>query len=1714
MDNKHAGSTVPLTKKSAESKLHSTLQKIVEYLTQDALSEAEHVLNSVTADHIEHPDVLHLNGMLALKSQQPGKAVTWIEKALKHSPDEVLFHSNLAAANNQIQNWPKAIAAAQKALDLDSHHADAHYAMGLALHRQGQLTAAAASYRQGLLRKPARPSSLADLAADLMESNQLEEAIFFLQQVLTQQPDHLSAQINLAVAWQKKGQPSQACALLEQANQHHPNHQTIISNLSVLLLLQERFAEAAALLLQALLQNPNRVEWHFTLGLSLHRQGNMTDAITHYEHCIRLYPDHALAHYNRGLCQLTLGRLKEGFQGYEWRFQAGKVTPPKLQGELWSGKPDTQKVLLVYAEQGLGDTLQFVRFLPELQPLFKQVALVAPECLFPLFQRMQGIELIPQDHCAQYPCDVHTSLMSLPSRIPTLLEDFGNPPPYLSIPQQYVSSAIKSVQDSKGWKIGLVWRGSRHHEHDKKRSLKLQDLSPLFEITTLDFFSFQMDAQAWEWNSIKSGWRIKPMPLDDTDMARMAAGVMQMDLVITVDTAIAHLAGALGKPVWILLHTPPEWRWQQQLENSPWYPSARLFRQQQEGSWSEVIEEVSTTLTALRHNQISLNDFSAQHTTYVDTTPSDPVRVLQRKGEQAFAHKQWHEALNYYQQIHQYQPDHTQHIEMLATLCLKLKQFSQGLQYIQHGLSRDQTQEQLHHIQGIILAEQGNLRQALASFERALDIAPHFAEVHHNRGHALRRLKHTDAALQAYHSAATLDPESYTCLLHIGHLQMQRKQHEKAIAAYQGVLAFVPDHYTAHLNLALALKACKRYELAIHHAKTSCRLRPDQASPYINLGAIYNAQGRTEDAIQIYQKALYTDGGSAMAHVNLASTYLDQGNNQKAMQLLERATALDPNYAEAYLHRSFEHFRTRRWRNAFLDYEWRWQTNRLSQRRLGKPVWDGRAAPNQTLYVWVEQGMGDTFQFLRYLPLIRTMVGRIILSCQKPMVGLLRQMKALDTVIAIDEKPPAFDQHISLLSVPSRLLGLVDTPPTTIPYLAPSTERVRYWAQRLAAIDGFRIAVAWQGNPAFPNNENRSFPAAQLLPVANLPNVHLIAIQVGDEALAQLEHLPPNVPIIGLEPGLQDFADTAAVMMNVDLIITVDTALAHLAGALGRPLWLAVHDTADWRWVDGAEDNPWYPTLRIFKQSKPKVWQTVFLEIRRALLAHLKHAAPLLSSKPLELESNPTALDSMEDFIPRFLEAIQQLERFPDAEIEPMFTELCTYAPHYPPLLHLEGFSAWRQGVHDLAFEKLSLAVTLAPWCATYVSHRGLLAHELARAAQAEADLKQAIKLEPEEAEHHFNLGNFYKQNNQLDHAQQALNRALKKQPTHYKSIVNLGNILLQQNLAQEAVAHYSKAISLQPDTPSAHFNLSRAQLIQGHWQKGFAAYEWRWRMPNIGVRQLPWPHWDGTPDPDGHLYLHSEQGFGDLIHFIRFLPLVTRYFRLVSISVPVEILPLFATLPLQINWLEKDHTPEQATCFCSLLSLPFVLGLSDAQVEASWQGPYLSPPLSYSENKDLQGEQSLKKVGLCWRGKSTHSNDEKRSMPWDKLEPLFDQAGWQFHDLQWDAPNLAKPDEPGRHDRLIGHLPWTDFLQLAQAIDSLDLVISVDTATAHLAAAMGKPVWLLLAHHPDWRWALDHKTTHWYPTMRLFRQPQPGAWDSVIEAITDTLTTLGSDTL
>lgn len=415
-----------------------------------------------------------------------------------------------------------------------------------------------------------------------------------------------------------------------------------------------------------------------------------------------------------------------------------------------------------------------------------------------------------------------------------------------------------------------------------------------------------------------------------------------------------------------------------------------------------------------------------------------------------------------------------------------------------------------------------------------------------------------------------------------------------ALLQFRKALTMAPDLAETSFFLGYCLQLLGRYEEALSAYDQALTCSPLLVAAWNNRGNTLLKLCRYEQAAESYSRALELEPGLLDTRVALATCYQALGLASEAMSACEAVLRVDPQHAEAHWNKALLLLLNGDYLQGWREYEWRWRKRDFTSplRSFSQPRWQGEALAGRTILVHAEQGFGDTLQFCRYVPLVASRGARVVFECHQPLVPLMEGLAGTVTVVPAGEPLPPFDLHVPLLSLPLIFGTAAETIPDAVPYLSAPPDRLPFWSTVVADGGRLRVGLCWAGK-SYPD-PGRSCPADQLLPLVTMTGVEFHSLQVGWNG-----PLPPAMA--DHVAHVHDFGDTAALVSRLDLIITIDTAMAHLAGAMGKPTWVMLPFAPDWRWMLGRDDSPWYPSMRLFRQPANGSWRDVVQRVAAAL---------------------------------------------------------------------------------------------------------------------------------------------------------------------------------------------------------------------------------------------------------------------------------------------------------------------------------------------------------------------------------------------------------------------------------------------------------------------------------------------------------------------------------
>lgn len=525
------------------------------------------------------------------------------------------------------------------------------------------------------------------------------------------------------------------------------------------------------------------------------------------------------------------------------------------------------------------------------------------------------------------------------------------------------------------------------------------------------------------------------------------------------------------------------------------------------------------------------------------------------------------------------------------------KQLQQALNYALLLKNFHPTDPQLYEFISIIWLAGNQHQKALENIDKALELDPNFIGAHANKGVILKNIGQLNEAMASCKKALDLDPRHLGTLLNAGDICVEQEKYDEAINFYDTALRIKPDFISAHSNRGLALRRLNRLEEALSSYSNALEIDPNHVHSLANKGNALYESNRLEEALHYSNKALKLDPDHKNARLNLGSILISMGKYEAGLQEIDKVIAHFPNNAIAHSNKAHALLATGNFEQGWPSYEWRLQkTDYILPLPENIARWNGEDLTGKKLLLLADQGLGDQIQFVRYVQHVAEQGAKIHLKCDPKLINLFKNSLPIDELNLDDDKSQGADYYCPLSSLAGHFKEDLTHPHKT-PYLFANEQLVKSWSNHLASFKGFRVGASWQGSPTFKNDKQRSFPLNHFSAIAKLDHVKLISLQKGEVGVSQIPTFRQEHEIVDIDELLSrdsDMNDAAAVIMNLNLVITSCTSIAHLAGALGVPTWVVLGNVADWRWQLDREDTPWYPNTRLFRQTETGSWDDVF----------------------------------------------------------------------------------------------------------------------------------------------------------------------------------------------------------------------------------------------------------------------------------------------------------------------------------------------------------------------------------------------------------------------------------------------------------------------------------------------------------------------------------------
>ena len=1341
---------------------------------------------------------------------------------------------------NQKAELQKARAECEKMLSSNPGVAEAYFRLAILEGKCNELQASLVSYDKAIGHNKAYAEAYSNRGIVLRQLGKLNEALSSYDKALSIRPDFPQALLNRG---------------------------SVLKELKHFDLALESYNKAIAL-------KPDFFEAHSNLGVLHQDLKQCEQAIASFDRAIALNPAAAELHWNKSLCLLVSGDYEQGFSLYEWRWKRMTFTSPKrnFTRPLWLGVESLKgKTILLYGEQGFGDSIQFCRYAKLVADLGATVIVEAPAALVAV---MSGVEGVARVICKDDPLpefDFQCPLMSLPLAFKTNLNNIPSQTPYLKVDRNKVKQWRAHLGAKKRPRVGIVWSGSPGHENDVNRSMSLAQLARGLP-PNIQYVSLQKEVRKADKATLSRNPQILDFSSRLKDFSDTAALAQCMDLVISVDTSVAHLSAALNIPTWVLVPYIHDWRWLLDRDDSPWYKSVKIFRQQTIGHWDGIFKEVKKELGEKFGNEVLKPPKVPMP---VDVQTNEISSLIQL----AFSHHNKGEipqAQALYEKILQIQSEHFDALQLLGAIVAQTPDKEKALELISHALEIDQSNPVVFNNHGNVLNELKRYDEAIQAYQRAISIRPDYTLAHFNLAGVYKTLKQFDQALALYNQVIKLDPDYIDAYVNRGSVLKELNQLEKALEDYDRSISLKPGQPLFHSNKGAALHGLNRLTEALASYDEAIALKPDFAEVLLNRGVVLNDLRQHELARDSYERAIAINPNISEAHSNLGVLLQELGHHLPALASYDRAIELKPDSVEAHWNKALTLLLLGDFENGWPLYEYRWSRAVPSSpiRGFKQPLWLGQESlQGKTILLYGEQGFGDTLQFCRYAKLVAQLGGRVVLEVPRSLVSLLEKLEGVSEIVANGSQLPAFDFQCPMMSLPYAFKTNQNTIPSPGSYLKSDHLKVTRWKALLGEQTKPRIGIVWSGSTAHKNDFNRSLSLDALLPY--LPReFQYVSLQkeIRDSDRAVLKS---NPQILDFSSSIQDFTDTAALVQCMDLVISVDTSVAHLSAALGKQTWIFLSFIKDWRWMLDRSDSPWYDAVKLYRQDKIGDWTSVFAQLQSDLASLFRTVDFAIDTrKPEKLldekiqrafghhQKNELMLARAlyEEIIqaePKHFDALQLLATIEaqtgnkknalalfDRALALNQSNPIVYFNHGNVLDDLKDYRAAiasfdraitlksdyaqayaskadsLRAVGDLqeALASYERAIAFNPRDASLHFKRAMLLKRLNKNELAIASFERSIALNPGNSEVFFNLGILQCEMQNYEASLNSHQRSIELNPRYAEQFYNHGLALQSLQRMEEALASYDQAIKLKPQ-------LLQALLNRGHVLKNLKRY-------------------------------------------------------------------------------------------------------------------------------------------------------------------------------------------------------------------------------------------------------------------------------------------------
>ena len=1674
--------------------------------------------------------------------------------------------------------------------------------------------------------------------AKLYEKGLYKQAVELLVELCNNYPDNDDLFFKLGFLYSKIGDYQNSIYAYDKAIQLNPNKFEYFYNCAIVLTLNNNIDKAIEYFNNALRFKPNDVNTLYNLGCALKKGNYYNNALDYFNKVLNLNPDYVDAIYNIGviyyelqdysqaknyfqktieikndfadaywnlaLIYLREGNYFKGFEYYYWRWKTNEFIDKRKSYKIpltdftqIENIPEQSRVL-ISTEQGYGDTIQFIRFITHFKQKYNvKITFQTKQELYKLLKSFKDIdELYTFGQFIEKP-DFHFTVMDIPTILKISTNDIDYHFPYLA--------PTSNIELSKDYpiNIGFCIKGSPYHKLNHLRNIDIEEFKSLFDNQTICFWNLGTE----KFNINLPNYR----ELNFNDFDELASIMQKMDLIISVDTAVIHLAGALNLPAILLLPEFTDWRWELDKDKTPFYPSIKIFRKNT--SWQNLLcNDVQFYLTSLFENKIqnaivtvttsqeitdntstasekeiigdnhqinetleniefpenkiteaetetlkiteniSENEKAIQNTNNSDTTvyfkfdnsfdttqenPIDEITQEQANTIQDYSQETvLEQSSEELKDINQIQTDNLsnninsnalpfednpqqgnnsslneskvneiiEHLPIEVNITYKefnQQDFDQNFNISEPTDDKsiiDNNQETISNQQplinkdnydiiyqdldkAIMLCNKSDYISALKLLDNHIKNNITLPELYYNYALILLNLNNLTEAEKYLEKASEISSNNPNIILTLAKVYIKNNQNNKLYNLLT-IIRELEESYEKYFTLGVIHLHFKDYYVAKNYFDFAIKYQPNNEDLLINTGYVLFNLKDFLNATNYWTKVLEINPNNKFAYFNLGKFFEETKSYKNALECYLKAIEIDPNYYDAQFSAAEMYLMLQDFNTGWAKYEYRKYLDKYPKYQFNGKEWKGEDIGSKILLVYDEQGLGDSLQFVRYIKRLHR--NNLIFAVRDNLINLYKHTFENIKIISLNKVDNiSYDYYISLLSLPKILNIIPDN--NDVPYLKVDFSREKKFLPYLVD-NKLNIFFAPKASGEIPDKDLDNSTINNIL--SNI-DANILTYQLNNQ----------TDKIIDLTNHIEDITDTLALISKIDLVITVDTAVAHLAGAIGKSTILLLKYNADWRWFEDLNYSIFYPNFKILRQKEYCNWSTILNDLLSEITNYTKlkylsitNYNSFVQSIDENIENSKILYKNYSIFwfndINKYPALIAFLEKIHNPKLSnKLLEELKILFPDSKEIKFLEALKSEISNSQDNAIENYYMLLEQEPDNILYKQNIANLLLENGNVEKAKQLFEEILAVEPSNFMVLNNLANIYQNETQYSKAEILYKNALSIAPINIDILYNYASLLQIIGNQSDAINYFRQILRLDFNNYRAHFNLSTILLSQGNFVEGYNEYEYRRILPEFKYKNYnDIPYWNGENLTDKKLLILAEQGYGDVINFLRFIKYIKEKYNNVKISFQTKkpLIPLLEKLEYIDEIIPIDIEIEFTKYDYYIYYLSILKHFIDKIYTCKRDDTLQIEPKEIS----LPNGNSKKKIGICWRGSQNHKHTKIRDLSINEFLFLTSKSNYQIYSFQLDTDE--NEEKILADNGIVSLKPYiNDFYDSYSFLKKMDIVITVDTAILHLAASTNHPkVYAYIPFFNDWRWLNGNNPNLWYNNLILIK--------------------------